>query len=582
MRRRFSSQHNPVDNRQRNARRQRVRKLTFDSLEDRRLLAGLNVFVYDDANDSGGWESSSESSIAEQVVYVDQNDDGHLGSDEPYAITGADGKALIDNLANGLAILRLLGSSSPAIAVPVSDSIAMVDVNLAGKKSLGNSAPTLNSIADQSVDEDGSLSLSRSIFEKASSDADNDPLWYFIVGKPSNGVLIWSVEAGGTYQPDENYYGTDSIVVRAFDGKSWSPEMALDITVNSVDDLPTAIEFAGGSIPENHQGFVIGPITIIDIDGGPNFIQLSPENVYEIQDGKLKLAGSTSLNYEESPSIDVTFLVTVGDDETTVLSFTASLPVLNRNDAPTALEFQGQVRVEEFVAGFEFGSIQVVDEDVADQYDFHLSDDRFEVVDGKLALKAGDFLVFADAPSVAITITAISQTSSDAISETLNIEVVRAAPPWQNKNWALDVNNDGLLTPLDVLVVINALNRIGAAPLDRLPPPGSASFVDVNGDRFLSPLDALILINAINRQSRESEGGSSEGGSNGSGNQNESGGDVGEGEGPSSPSAPRQVAEEVEKTGRVSNTVNTNSSAFPIDDDNLSPSHTRKAARRVR
>lgn len=582
MRRRFSSQINPVDSRQRNARRQRVRKLTFDSLEDRRLLAGLNVFVYDDTNGSGGWESSSESSIAEQVVYVDQNDDGHLGSSEPYAITGADGKALIENLANGIAILRLLGSSSPAIAVPLSDSNSIVDVNLASKKSLGNSAPTLNSIPSQSVDEDSSLSLSRSIFENASSDADNDPLWFFVVGKPSNGVLVWSVEAGGTYQPAANFYGTDSIVVRAFDGKSWSPDMTSDVAVNSVDDLPTAIEFAGGSIPENHQGFVIGPITIVDIDGGPNSIKLTPEDVYEIQDGKLRLAGSTSLNFEESPSKDVTIRVTVGDDEATVLSLTASLPVLNRNDAPTALEFQGQIRVEEFIAGFEFGSIQVVDEDVADRYDFHVSDNRFEVVDGKLALKTGIYLVFADAPSVAITITAVSQTSSDTISESLNIEVVRAAPPWQNKNWALDVNNDGELTPLDVLVVINALNRNGLAPLDRLPPPGSATFVDVNGDRFLSPIDALILINALNRQTRGLGGGSSEGGGNGSGNQNGSGGGTGEGEGGAVPLAPQRLAAEFHQTDRVPSTVNTNSSAIPIDDDSLSPSHTRKAARRVR
>jgi hypothetical protein len=324
---------------------------------------------------------------------------------------------------------------------------------------------------------------------------------------------------------------------------------------------------------------VLGPITIIDIDGGPNSIQVTPEDLYEVQDGKLKLASASSFNFEESAFSNVTIHVTVGSAESPVLSQAFSLPVEDRNDAPMSLEFQGQLRVEEFIAGFEFGSIRVIDEDVADRYDFHVSDPRFEVVDGKLTLKAGEHLVFADAPSVSVTITAVSQTSGDIISETLSIEVVRAAPPWQNKNWALDVNNDGELTPLDVLTVINALNRMGVAPLDRLPPPGSSIFVDVNGDRILTPLDALILINAINRQGR----GSSEGGSGGTGGQNGSGGGVGEGEGQgTTPPAEQQVEGEIQRIDRMTKTVANQSDAAAVDDENLSPPHLRKTARRVR
>ncbi len=576
MRRRFSSQPNSRDKRQRDDRRQRVRKLTFDSLEDRRLLAGLNVFVYDDANGSDGWESPSESPMAEQVVFVDQNDDGRLGSDEPYSITDNDGRALIDNLANGIAILRLLGSSSPAAQVAISAANSLVSVDLAGKASVGNNSPQLSGSLSLSVDEDKLLSLDRSVFQNAASDSDDDPLWFFIVGKPSSGTLAWSVEAGGTYHPNENYYGSDAMMVRAFDGKSWSSEMTLDIAVNSVDDLPTAIEFAGGSIPENARGFVIGPITIIDIDGGPNSIEMTPEDLYEIKQGNLKLIDGKSLNFEESPLSELTIRVIVGDNATAALSLTTSLPVLDRDDPPTTLEFQGVVKVEEFIAGFEFGTIRVVDED-GGQYDFRVSDNRFEVVDGKLALKAGVSLVFADTPAVSLTVTAVSKSSGESVSETLDIEVVRAAPPWQNKHWALDVDDDGRLTPVDILIVINALNRNGIGPLDRLP-PSSSTFVDVNGDRLLTPLDALILINAFNVQSQTPGGGSS-GGSGGSGSG--SGGGVGEGEG-STPPASQRVAGEFQQSDRVEETVGNQSTVAPVDDDNLTPSHTRKTARRVR
>ena len=581
MRRKLSSQYRFLENRQRQSRRERVRKLTFDSLEDRRLLAGLNIFVYDDANGSDSWQSASESPLAEQVVYVDSDNDARLDSNEPYALTDVEGKALLDNLSIGIAMIRLLGSSTPAIPVDLPSSNSRVDLNVAGKASNGNHAPVLGAIPSQSLDEDSEISLPSSLLQTEASDADQDSLIFFVVGQPSNGSLTWSVETGGTYKPNPNFNGTDAIVVRAFDGKSWSSPVTLDLTINSVDDLPTAIQFASGSIPENQLGYVIGSLTIIDIDGGPNTVLLTPDDIFEFKDGKLKLLDSVALNYEENAASQLTVKVVVGESEILTLESSFTLPVLNRNDAPSSLIFQGQTRVEEFVMGFEFGTITVDDEDVGDQYNFIVSDSRFAVVDGKLLLKPGVSLFYDDATHVPVTVRAVSQTSSDEISESFDIQVVRAAPPWQNKHWALDVNDDGLLTPLDVLLVINALNRIGAAPLDRPPPAGSANFVDVNGDRFLSPIDALILINALNRQSRSGEGsqGNNPGG-NGSGGSGSGEGNPPEGEAPLQP-APQQYAPSP-KSDSSRSVANTDSSTNAIDDEALASTNARKSARRVR
>jgi len=65
-----------------------------------------------------------------------------------------------------------------------------------------------------------------------------------------------------------------------------------------------------------------------------------------------------------------------------------------------------------------------------------------------------------------------------------------------------DVNNDGLVAPIDALVVINKLNAEGAGEL----PQGSSGesdgsprlYYDVNNDGFLSPIDPLIVINRLN------------------------------------------------------------------------------------
>ena len=79
------------------------------------------------------------------------------------------------------------------------------------------------------------------------------------------------------------------------------------------------------------------------------------------------------------------------------------------------------------------------------------------------------------------------------------------ASQWQNQTQRQDVNNDGLVTLLDVLVIINEINRNGARPLENstlVPPP----FYDVDGNRSIEALDVLIVINFINSTQGNGEG----------------------------------------------------------------------------
>jgi hypothetical protein len=77
-------------------------------------------------------------------------------------------------------------------------------------------------------------------------------------------------------------------------------------------------------------------------------------------------------------------------------------------------------------------------------------------------------------------------------------DALPARSPWQNPQHSRDVNGDGLVSPIDALLVINALNDKqagGLPPADRQP---AAPYVDVNGDGILAPVDALLVINALN------------------------------------------------------------------------------------
>ena len=70
---------------------------------------------------------------------------------------------------------------------------------------------------------------------------------------------------------------------------------------------------------------------------------------------------------------------------------------------------------------------------------------------------------------------------------------------------SLDVNADGELSPLDVLIVINYLNA--STDTDRIGDgESSTNRLDVNGDGWVSPLDVLILVNQLNTGSGNAGG----------------------------------------------------------------------------
>lgn len=72
---------------------------------------------------------------------------------------------------------------------------------------------------------------------------------------------------------------------------------------------------------------------------------------------------------------------------------------------------------------------------------------------------------------------------------------------WQNAALPADVDGNGTVAPLDVLIVINSINRTGPGPVPDSAPEaadGSFSFLDVNADNFVTPSDALGVIATIN------------------------------------------------------------------------------------
>jgi len=82
------------------------------------------------------------------------------------------------------------------------------------------------------------------------------------------------------------------------------------------------------------------------------------------------------------------------------------------------------------------------------------------------------------------------------------------AKPWYNIRRPFDVNDDGIVSPVDALMVINAINARGSKvlPTSLAGANGLFGFVDSSGDNSLAPLDALLVINELNRMRGGGEG----------------------------------------------------------------------------
>ena len=112
----------------------------------------------------------------------------------------------------------------------------------------------------------------------------------------------------------------------------------------------------------------------------------------------------------------------------------------------------------------------------------------------------GEAFIDASLPVLSSSGEWVTATATDAAGNTSEFSL--AIPvnefPWQNPVNTFDVNADGGVAPLDVLIVINFINAHPGQPL--LPPRYDAvlPFYDVSGDDSCDAVDVLIVINYIN------------------------------------------------------------------------------------
>ena len=127
-------------------------------------------------------------------------------------------------------------------------------------------------------------------------------------------------------------------------------------------------------------------------------------------------------------------------------------------------------------------------------------------------LPSGDYRVEAGAssgqqfgtPAVAVRTIVGTQPVTDIV---FGLEV----SPWLNRDNPEDINGDGIVSPIDALIIINDLNQHGArelpVPTDSVEPP---PYLDASGDGWVTSIDALRVINLLNSQANAESAGEGE------------------------------------------------------------------------
>ncbi|WP_338018308.1 Ig-like domain-containing protein [Vibrio navarrensis] len=273
-----------------------------------------------------------------------------------------------------------------------------------------NDAPMAQA-QSQTLDEDKSL-----VITLVGSDIDNDDdtLQYVITEPVSHGVLEPLTNNSWRYTPEANFNGSDSFLFKVNDGELDSTEARVDLTVNAVNDTPTATDVSATGEEET-------PLTITlngsDVEGSSLSYQVATAPV----NGSVTIMGNQAVYTGNSNFFGQdSFTYSVSDGELTSEAALVTITLSNVNDAPV-ISGSPSTQVDEDSA-YQFVP-QASDNDPADTLTYSIANKpswaTFDTATGALSgtpsnsdvgthagivISVSDGSVLASLPAFAITV----------------------------------------------------------------------------------------------------------------------------------------------------------------------------------
>ena len=237
--------------------------------------------------------------------------------------------------ANSVAIGDLNGDSKPDLAVTIYDVFAS-DHYVSVLLNATSHTPT--AVDDSySTDEDTTLTEADPGVLGNDTDPDGDPLTAALVVGPAHGSLTLNPNGSFTYTPAANYSGPDSFTYRANDGSADSNVATVSITVNPVNDAPTAANDAY-STNEDTALNIFAASGVLANDTDPEGDPLTAALVDGPAHGTLTLNPNGSFTYTPAANYSGpdSFTYRANDGAAASNVATVSITVTPVNDAPTA------------------------------------------------------------------------------------------------------------------------------------------------------------------------------------------------------------------------------------------------------
>lgn len=200
-----------------------------------------------------------------------------------------------------------------------------------------NDTPVLTSDDSIELDEDTSYAGTCSAYDVEHSD-----VCYTISAEPAHGsVSIGAYSGNYTYTPDENYYGPDSFTIRACDEDINNyDEVAVAVTVNPVNDLPTAVGETDTTAEDTAITFTFDTLLAndSDLETDPSLLTISAagsavNGTVALDSGAKTVTFTPAENYYGAGS----FTYTVRDGDNGTATATVDITITAVNDIPAAL-----------------------------------------------------------------------------------------------------------------------------------------------------------------------------------------------------------------------------------------------------
>ena len=299
-----------------------------------------------------------------------------------------------------------------------------------------NDKPVLTTDDSIVLDEDTSYKGKCSAYDVEASN-----VCYTISEEPANGSVTIDPSTGDyTYTPTENYYGTDTFTIRANDEDVNNyDEVAVAVTVNSVNDLPVAVGETETTDEDTPLVLTFDELLANDSDIETARSSLSTSAAGGAQHGTATLdASGKKITYTPASNYNGTdsFTYTVKDEHNGTAAATVNVTITPVNDAPSALS-------KTVTIGENDGATTILMSSLATD----VEGDALEVADGSVSFVETE--TFGTAFSVTggqLTITPNKDWTQSA-NQTLhlNYQVQESATPSNNVQGTLTVT----LTPVN-------------------------------------------------------------------------------------------------------------------------------------